>query len=331
MTLTEDIRSTIVPEWEGFEKILSAALASRSNLLNKINSYLLDTSGKQLRPLLALVTAKACSGSINQKAIACAAVSELIHTATLLHDDVVDGSDYRRGKLTVRRLFSSGASLLLGDYWLTKAIHLLISYGCPYEVLGAYSKAIEELAEGEIIQMELADSLSATEEDYMQVIRRKTASLFIASVKGPAIVSGASGEVVSSLEQYASWLGCCFQIRDDILDYRPTSETGKDSDSDIMERKITMPLLCAMRNASPEDEQRIRRRMHDITCDPAKVGQDREVAAEIREFVLEHGGLESAAAVLREYVYKAQDCLSVLAPSRSRDNLMAVAGYVGGI
>lgn len=105
MTLTEDIRSTIVPEWEGFEKILSAALASRSNLLNKINSYLLDTSGKQLRPLLALVTAKACSGSINQKAIACAAVSELIHTATLLHDDVVDGSDYRRGKLTVRRLF----------------------------------------------------------------------------------------------------------------------------------------------------------------------------------------------------------------------------------
>lgn len=330
MTLTEDIRSTIRSEWEGFESILSDALASRSSFLNKINAYLLDTSGKQLRPLLALVTAKACSGSINQKAIVCAAVSELIHTATLLHDDVVDSSDYRRGKLTVRRLFSSGASLLLGDYWLTKAIHLLITYACPYEVIGAYSKAIEELAEGEIIQMELADSLAATEDDYMQVIKRKTASLFIASVKGPAIVSGAPEEVVSSMEQYAYWLGCSFQIRDDILDYHSSDETGKDSDSDIMERKITMPLLCAMRN-SPEEEGRIRQRMREITCDPSKVDQDRAVAAEIREFVLMHGGLDSARTVLRNYVYKAQDCLSVLAPSRSRDSLMAVAAYVGGI
>ena len=194
MTLTEDIRRTIAPEWEGFERLLTEALASRSDLLNRINAYLLDASGKKLRPLLALVTAKACSGSINQKAVACAAVSELIHTATLLHDDVVDDSDQRRGRMTVRKLFSPGASLLMGDYWLTRAIHLLIAYGCPVEVLGIYSKSLEELAEGEIIQMELADSLRATEDDYIQVIRRKTASLFIASVKGPAIVAGASGE-----------------------------------------------------------------------------------------------------------------------------------------
>lgn len=105
-------------------------------------------------------------------------MSELIHTATLLHDDVVDDSDRRRGRLTVRKLFSPGTSLLIGDYWLTRAIHVLIEYGCPAEVLGIYSKAIEELAEGEILQMELADSLRATEEDYIEVIRRKTASLF---------------------------------------------------------------------------------------------------------------------------------------------------------
>ena len=210
----------------------------------------------------------------------------------------------------------------MGDYWLTRAIHLLIAYGCPYEVLSIYSKSLEELSEGEIIQMELADSLKTTEEDYMQVIRRKTASLFIASVKGPAIVSGVSDEVVSAMEQYAYWLGCSFQIRDDILDYRPTSETGKDSDSDIMERKITMPLLCAMRNA-PEDEERIRRRMGDITCDPSKVGQDREIAAEIRDFVLSHGGLDSARGILRNYAIKAQEYL--------RDGLMSIAAYVGGL
>ena len=178
MTLTEELKSAVATEWEGFERLMADSLISRSDLLNRINGYLLEASGKKLRPLLALVTAKACSGSINQKAIACAAVSELIHTATLLHDDVVDGSDHRRGRLTVRKLFSSGASLLMGDYWLTRAIHLLIKYGCPYEVLGIYSKSLEELAEGEIIQMELADSLRTTEDDYIQVIRRKTASLF---------------------------------------------------------------------------------------------------------------------------------------------------------
>ena len=226
MTLTEDIRRTIAPEWEGFERLLTEALASRSDLLNRINTYLLDASGKKLRPLLALVTAKACSGSINQKAVACAAVSELIHTATLLHDDVVDDSDQRRGRMTVRKLFSPGASLLMGDYWLTRAIHLLIAYGCPVEVLGIYSKSLEELAEGEIIQMELADSLRATEDDYIQVIRRKTASLFIASVKGPAIVAGASEEVVAAMEQYAYWLGCGFQIRDDILRHAQRSRPG---------------------------------------------------------------------------------------------------------
>ena len=218
----------------------------------------------------------------------------------------------------------------MGDYWLTRAIHLLITYGCPYEVLSIYSKSLEELSEGEIIQMELADSLKTTEEDYMQVIRRKTASLFIASVKGPAIVSGASDEVVSAMEQYAYWLGCSFQIRDDILDYRPTSETGKDSDCDIMERKITMPLLCAMRNA-PEEEERIRRRMGEITCDPSRVEQDREVAAEIRSFVLSHGGLDSARGVLRDYTLKAQEYLKVLQPSQCRDGLMSIAAYVGGL
>ena len=288
MTLTEDIRRTIAPEWEGFERLLTEALASRSDLLNRINTYLLDASGKKLRPLLALVTAKACSGSINQKAVACAAVSELIHTATLLHDDVVDDSDQRRGRMTVRKLFSPGASLLMGDYWLTRAIHLLIAYGCPVEVLGIYSKSLEELAEGEIIQMELADSLRATEDDYIQVIRRKTASLFIASV-----------------------------------------ETGKDSDSDIMERKITMPLLCAMRNA-PDQEEYIRRRMGDITCDPSKKEQDREVASEIRAFVLSHGGIESATGVVRDYSLRAQRCLEILKPSLSRDGLASIAASLCG-
>lgn len=330
MALAEDIRQTIAPEWDGFERLLKGSLTSCSDLLNKINAYLLDASGKKLRPLLALLTAKACSGFVNQMAIACAAVSELIHTATLLHDDVVDDSDQRRGRATVRKIFSPGTSLLIGDYWLTRGIHLLISHGCPSEVLGIYAKALEELAEGEIIQMELADSLRATEEDYIHVIRRKTASLFIASVKGPALVSGASSDVVSYMEQFAYWLGCSFQIRDDILDYHSSEETGKDSDCDIMERKITMPLLCAMRNA-PHEEEYIRRRMADVTCDPSMLQQDREVAEEIRSFVVSHGGIESATGVLRDYAARAKTYLNMLKPSMARDGLGSIADYVGSL
>lgn len=330
MALAEDIRQTIATEWDVFERLLKDSLTSCSDLLNKINAYLLDASGKKLRPLLALLTAKACSGSVNRKAIACAAVSELIHTATLLHDDVVDDSDQRRGRDTVRKLFSPGTSLLIGDYWLTRGIHLLISYGCPSEVLGIYSDALEELAEGEIIQMELADSLRATEEDYFQVIRRKTASLFIASVKGPAMVSGASPDVISSLEQFAYWLGCSFQIRDDILDYHPSQETGKDSNCDIMERKITMPLLCAMRNA-PQEEESIRRRMAGISCDPSRLRQDMEVAEGIRTFVLANGGIESAIGVLKNHTARAKEYLNVLAPSVAKDGLCSIADYVGSL
>lgn len=328
MTLIEDIRKTVGSEWEEFEEMLSGALTSCSSLLNKVNGYLLDTSGKKLRPLLAIVASKACSGSVNVKAKTCAAVSELIHTATLLHDDVVDESDTRRGRPTVRRLFSPGVSLLIGDYWLTKAIHLLIANDCPYEVLALYSKAIEQLAEGEVLQMEMADRLTTTEEDYINIISRKTASLFIASVKGPAIVSGASPEVVDAMEKFAWYAGCAFQIRDDILDFYPTSKTGKDSGSDIMERKITMPLLCAMENSS-DGGKYVRARMADISAMPGKEEEDRKIADEIRDFAVSGGGLESAGEKLSGYISRAIGCLSVLPESVSRRPLEDIASYIG--
>lgn len=328
MVLLEDIRNTIVLEWERFERLLSESLDSGSGILNKVNGYLLDSSGKKLRPLLAMVTAKACSGYVNIQSMACAAVSELIHTATLLHDDVVDNSDRRRGKPTVSRLFSPGVSVLVGDYWLTKAIHLLISNNCPYEVLALYSGAIEQLAEGEILQMEMADNLATVRDDYINIISRKTASLFIASVKGPAIVSGAGREIVEAMGKFAWYVGCAFQIRDDILDYYPSSRTGKDSGSDIMERKITMPILCAMRNAVDGDRY-VRSRMSEISALPGNESRDRKIADEIRDFAVLHGGLESAEKELSAYVLKARECLSVLPESLSKEHLEAIASYIG--
>lgn len=327
MNLTEEIKASISIKWAEFINLLKDTVSSQSILLNKINAYLLDTSGKQLRPLLALVTANACSGFINEKAVVCAAVSELIHTATLLHDDVVDDSDLRRGKETVRKMFSSGASVLIGDFWLTRAINLLMEYDCPYSVLAIYSKALSELAEGEMLQMDFADNLLTSEQDYVNIIKRKTASLFIASVVGAAIVSGASDSMVEGLEQFASHLGCCFQIRDDIIDYYPSSVTGKDCNSDILERKITMPLLCAMQ-AAPLKSVEIRNLMRNISLCPCDKEADNAVAERVRDFVLENNGLELAKLRLSEYIIEAKKHLCVLDDSESKSRLMAIADHM---
>lgn len=322
------IKNSISSAWRDFENLMSQVLKSESKLLKYINTYLLNSRGKKIRPLLAILTAKACSGFINEKALACAAVSELIHTATLLHDDVIDDSVYRRGELTVNKLYSGGTSLLVGDYWLTRSIRLLLEYDCPAVVLSAYAEALENLSEGEIMQMECADSLTTGLDDYLKIIRYKTASLFIASVKSPAIVSGASLEVIEKLSDFAEYLGICFQIRDDILDYHPSSETGKDSDSDIAERKVTLPLLCAFKNCS-EKESYIRKLMSRIDMSAEKSMSNGNIIDEVKKFVIDERGVESAIKILKEYISKAVEYLSVLQDSPYRESLISITKDLG--
>ena len=326
MPLSTIIQNRVPEDWKMFENLMAQTLKSESEMLEYINKYLLNNAGKKLRPLLCLLTAKACSGFINEKTIACAAVSELIHTATLLHDDVVDDGDYRRGKLTVCKLFSKGTSLLVGDYWLTKAIHLMMKYDCPISVIEIYARALENLAEGEMIQMDCANSLKTDYENYKKIISYKTASLFVASIKSPAIVQNASQEVVSKMTEYAEYLGICFQIRDDILDYHPTSETGKNSDVDISERKITLPLLCAFKNC-PAREEYIRGRMSEI--DISQKQKNKDIIAEIKQFVIDNSGVESAIIILKDYIAKAAGCLSILDESPSRSDLLSITQGLG--
>lgn len=324
MTVLEEIKLKLSPFWGDFEKLMSSALVSKSSMLNTINDYLLEASGKQLRPMLAIAVANAGNGLCNDKVVACAAASELIHTATLLHDDVVDDSDNRRGRLTVKKAFSPGASLLLGDYWLTKAINVLISRGCPSEVLSLFAGTLEALAEGELIQMELADSLKTGYGDYEEIISRKTASLFVASVKSSAIVSGMSPDEIEAVSRYAYNLGLSFQMRDDILDYYPTSVSGKDSNCDIEERKVTLPLLCAFSN-NPAMESEIREKMRAI--DPMSLDKEKNAAivTEVRNFVMKNGGLQSAAEFLGNKLKEAVDALSVLGDSYFKEALVSLA------
>ncbi len=327
MNNISEIKKHLAEHWSAFESLLSSTLDSQSDMLNRINRYLFDTSGKQIRPLLAFVSAMAGSGVINEQTVACATASELIHTASLLHDDVVDNSEQRRGNKTVSKLFSPGASILIGDFWLTRALALLLEKQCPNEVLRCYAGTLEELAEGEMMQMDFADSLTTAEKDYLNIIRRKTGSLFVASVRCAAIVSGATSEIVNALTEYAHLVGISFQIRDDIIDYYPSSETGKDSGCDIEERKITMPLLCAM-ESDPSQAEFIRSQMGKIV--PLAQSQEQQeqnkiLIEQIKEFVYKNNGLESAKVRLSEILSQAKESLGALSDSYYKDALLKIA------
>lgn len=327
MNNISEIKKHLAEHWSAFESLLCSTLDSQSDMLNRINRYLFDTSGKQIRPLLAFVSAMAGSGVINEQTVACATASELIHTASLLHDDVVDNSEQRRGNKTVSKLFSPGASILIGDFWLTRALALLLEKQCPNEVLRCYAGTLEELAEGEMMQMDFADSLTTAEKDYLNIIRRKTGSLFVASVRCAAIVSGATSEIVNALTEYAHLVGISFQIRDDIIDYYPSSETGKDSGCDIEERKITMPLLCAM-ESDPSQAEFIRSQMGKIVPlaqSQEQQAQNKILIEQIKEFVYKNNGLESAKVRLGEILSQAKESLGSLSDSYYKDALLKIA------
>ena len=302
--------------------IMAECLHSDCYLLETINKYLNGIKGKQIRPMLALLSAKAC-GSVTDLSLHCATVSEMIHTATLLHDDVADNSDSRRGSPTVKALFSPASSVLTGDFWLARALSL-ISKSSDMRALSFFTKAVDELAEGELYQLQKASTLDTTEDDYITIVSGKTSSLFIAAIGSSVYSSGADDRVVELMIRYAYHLGIAFQIRDDIFDYMPNLETGKKACSDIREKKITLPLIYALANA-PQNE---RRDMMDIISNSD--GNDDKLPAKTLDFVHRYNGLASAQTTLDSHIDKAIELLnSAVLDSPYKDQLISITHYVG--
>lgn len=327
----KEIKKELGGDWDGYQKALIDALRNENILLSRINTYLIDNAGKQLRPLLSLLAGNAC-GTIVPENYYCAAVCEMVHTATLLHDDVADNGDMRRGVPTVKAVFNQSASVLAGDYWLARALRLLTER-CPKKVLDCFALALQELSEGEIIQMEKADSLNTTESDYYQIIARKTASLFIASVKGAAICVNAPEQFIQAVTDYAYHLGLAFQIRDDIFDYSPDLKTGKIAGSDLKERKITLPLLGALQNA-PDQKERVLGLIAAISGNTLAKGeeitpQELQIIEVVNEFVWANNGVEYAQQSLQKQVGLACRALDVLPDTLSKRRLCQLAEYVG--
>lgn len=310
-------------DWQAVQDCLVDTLNSDIDLLNKTNASILSNSGKQLRPLLSLVMARACSSDqlANSATIKYAAASELLHNATLLHDDVADESDQRRGKPTIYALMGPAVSVLVGDYWLVKAVQLVLDASdSASRVIRLFSKTLSDLAEGEMLQLQKAQSGDTDEQDYLKIIYNKTASLFEAACVSAALSVLASEQQMKAAVDYAVALGLAFQIKDDILDYDGTDLVGKPLGVDILEQKITMPLLGALGNVSAEEAARVRGMVSDILFHP-------EYRDEIVNFVRENGGVEYAKKRLQDYVDKAVSALAVMDDSQAKSYLIELAHY----
>lgn len=318
----DSIREYVGADWMAVKESISSALESDIDLLNSTNASILSNSGKQLRPLMALLFARACAGGkANEATVRYAAAAELLHNATLLHDDVADDSDQRRGVPTIRSLMGPSVSVLVGDYWLVRALELILQ-DCSIDVrvIKIFSKTLSDLAEGEMLQLQKAQSGDTGMEDYLRIVYSKTASLFEAACVSAAVSVSASEAFEKAARDYAVALGVAFQIKDDILDYDGTESVGKPLGVDVLEQKITIPLIGAMVNAGPAEEARVRALVKDVVGHP-------EHRDEIVSFVKENGGLDYAVAELNKYVQKAVQALAVLPDSYEKSALEELAYF----
>lgn len=304
-------------DWTCTLDLIHGALSSDVRLLTYVNDGILANSGKMLRPILSLCMAHACGGADMSESCRLAASVELIHNATLLHDDVADFSDKRRGAPTVNSVYGPVPAVLVGDFWMASAIKMIMDSKYCDIFSGAFVKTLRDLVEGEMFQLQKAFSLDTTEEDCLRIIFCKTASLFeLACAQAVCSVDGPK-ELLEMASTYGTAVGYAFQIKDDVLDY-VGENSGKPMGRDLRERKITLPLIGAMRTSGREDE---------IRALLSKIDKHPENVETIYRFVLDNGGVEYAETRLEDYVSRAEKALEGFPDSDYKDILAELARY----
>ncbi|MDU8924547.1 octaprenyl diphosphate synthase [Pasteurellaceae bacterium LIM206] len=297
------------------ERIL-AQLDSDVPLINQLGFYIIQSGGKRIRPMIANLAAKAL-GYEDDKHITCSAFIEFIHTATLLHDDVVDESDMRRGRPTANAEFGNAASVLVGDFIYTRSFQLIAQLQ-SLRILQVMSDATNVIAEGEVQQLMNVCNPDTTEADYMKVIYSKTARLFEVSTQAAAIMAEASPEIEEAFKYYGRYLGTAFQLVDDVLDYSANAVTlGKNTGDDLAEGKPTLPLIHAMHNGSPTQSRLIK----DIIIE----GGNRDKLDEVLAIMQEHKSLDYVMSRARDEARKAVDAIAILPDSVYKQALISLA------
>ena len=312
------LQAPVAEPLKEFRRQFRASMRSRVWLLDTVVQYLLTRKGKQIRPTLVLLSAE-MAGGITERSYRAATLVELLHTATLVHDDVVDESDTRRGIPSINALWRNKVGVLLGDYLLSRGLLLALDDG-DYDLLHVVSDAVRRMSEGELLQIEKARKLDITEESYFQIISDKTASLLAACMACGAASAGADDATVAKAKAIGETLGLAFQIRDDLFDYDAV-DVGKPVGLDLQERKMTLPLILALDRADAGDRKRIRRIVRKRKKSPADT-------AEVLRFVEASGGLAAARERMETLASDAADALRRFPPSDAREALVGLCAYV---
>ncbi|MCD7938442.1 MAG: polyprenyl synthetase family protein [Tannerellaceae bacterium] len=319
MDVRKIIEEPIAEELIRFKKEFADSLRSDTFRLQEAIDKILAYSGKHIRPLLVLLVAKS-TGGITQQTFDSAIMLELLHTSSLVHDDVIDETKVRRGQPSLNAIFDNRVSVLVGDYILSSAL-IRSTMTNNMDIIRIVSDVGRHLAEGEIQQMQTADETILDEACYMEVIRKKTAVLLSACTEIGAISAGACDEWVQAARLFGEYIGICFQIKDDIFDYYPNANIGKPTGNDIREGKVTLPLLYALRQEEQEGGATYLELVRRKEFTPEHVET-------LIEFAKVKGGVEYAEKVMKEYRLKAIEVLETFPPSPSRDSLLLLTDYI---
>ena len=304
---------------EEFEGRFRSSMRSEVALLDKITHYIVKRKGKQMRPLFVFLTAKMLSGT-NDQTYRAATLIELLHTATLVHDDVVDDADKRRGFFSINALWKNKVAVLVGDYLLSRGLLLAVKHK-DYHLLEITSNAVQEMSEGELLQMEKARKLDITEEVYFNIIRQKTASLIASCCASGAASVSEDKQVIEQMRLFGETVGIAFQIRDDLFDYGSSKDIGKPTGIDIKEKKMTLPLIYALNNSDRSEKRFIINTIKNHNTDDKRVGK-------VIDMVRDKGGIDYTVNRMKEYQQKALAMLESYPDNEARKSLVDLVNFV---
>jgi len=318
MNFIENIRKPIVAEMQLFGETFGEALKTDNSLLLSVNEYVLQKSGKQLRPMIVLLSAKMC-GLVNQASINAALSLELLHTATLIHDDVVDDTLERRGKPSINAVWTNKIAVLSGDYIFAKSLECGTNTD-SLAIMKSISEMGKQLSDGELLQLETTSVSDASEQNYYTIIRKKTALLFATCAEVGGLSVNANFQSLSCLRNFGEYLGLCFQIKDDVFDYFDNIEIGKPTGNDIRDGKVTLPLIYALKNSPKADREKV-----------ISMLEDKDFSSEniefITHFAFEKGGVDYAIDQMEVYKNKAIEELNGFVDSETRQSLILCAEF----
>ena len=318
MLTLEEIKKPIKANLQEFDHKFRASMKSSVPLLDTITRYLYKRKGKQMRPMFVFLTAKLC-GEVTESTYRAASMIELLHTATLVHDDVVDDSNERRGVFSINALWKNKIAVLVGDYFFSRGLLLSLD-GNDFNLLRIVSAAVREMSEGELLQIEKARRLDISEDIYFEIIRKKTASLISSCCACGAASAGASEELTAQMKTFGEYVGISFQIKDDLFDFDLGNRTGKPNGIDIKEQKMTLPLIYMLSQLSPSEKRRTIRTIKIHHDDPVRV-------SEIIRQVNQSGGISYAHEKMLQYRQKALDMLQSMPASDARESLEKLVIY----